>query len=330
MTAAVLERTAWDDPDVARLRTQQQAELRERYGDDDIGHLMTGDDIVAMLLLRSGGEPVACGALRDAAELGPRTGELKRMFVLPAHRGNGHSRAVLVELERIAVEHGYERLVLETGPLQPEAIGLYLSAGYAPIGNYGEYVGVADSRCFAKVLAAAPAGSRSRSAAPVASVAVEPRPWRDTEAAALRRRMWGEMIVPVYPEVGARVAAEGGYDVMDDRIGAGELATWVALVDGRPVGCLSLCRPGPDQPDGTAELKKLFVDPAARGAGVATTLLAAADEAARARGLGRLVLHTGVRQPDAVRLYVALGWRPVAPFAPWERDALALCFARTL
>lgn len=327
MTAAVLERTAWDDPDVARLRTQQQAELRERYGDDDIGHLMTGDGIVAMLVLRSGGEPVACGALRDAAELGPRTGELKRMFVLPAHRGNGHSRAVLVELERIAVEHGYERLVLETGPLQPEAIGLYLSAGYAPVENYGEYVGVVDSRCFAKELGRAPSAPRSRA---TATAVAERRPWGDPEAATLRRRMWDEMIAPVYPEVVARVAADGGYDVMDERIGAGELATWVALVDGRPVGCLSLCRPGPDQPQGTAELKKLFVDPVARGAGVATTLLAAADDGAWARGLGRLVLHTGVRQPEAVRLYVALGWRPVAPFAPWERDALALCFARAL
>lgn len=327
MTAAVLERTAWDDPDVARLRTQQQAELRERYGDDDIGHLMTGDGIVAMLVLRSGGEPVACGALRDAAELGPRTGELKRMFVLPAHRGNGHSRAVLVELERIAVEHGYERLVLETGPLQPEAIGLYLSAGYAPTENYGEYVGVADSRCFAKELGRAPSAPRPRAAA---TAVAERRAWGDPEAATLRRRMWDEMIAPVYPEVVARVEADGGYDAMDERIGAGELATWVALVDGRPVGCLSLCRPGPDQPQGTAELKKLFVDPVARGAGVATTLLAAADDDARARGLGRLVLHTGVRQPEAVRLYVALGWRPVAPFAPWERDALALCFARAL
>lgn len=329
MTAAVLERTAWDDPDVARLRTQQQAELRERYGDDDIGHLMTGDGIVAMLVLRAGpaGEPVACGALRDAAELGPRTGELKRMFVLPAHRGNGHSRAVLVELERIAVEHGYERLVLETGPLQPEAIGLYLSAGYAPVENYGEYVGVADSRCFAKELGQVPSAPRPRAAA---TAVAERRAWGDPEAATLRRRMWDEMIAPMYPEVVARVAADGGYDVMDERIGAGELATWVALVDGRPVGCLSLCGPGPDQPDGTAELKKLFVDPAARGAGVATTLLAAADDEARARGLGRLVLHTGVRQPEAVRLYVALGWRPVAPFAPWERDPLALCFARAL
>ncbi|WP_019135214.1 GNAT family N-acetyltransferase [Cellulomonas massiliensis] len=329
MTAVVLERTAWDDPDVARLRTQQQAELRERYGDDDIGHLMTGDDIVAMLVLRSGpaGEAVACGALRDAAELGPGTGELKRMFVLPQHRGNGHSRAVLAELERLAHEHGYRRLVLETGPLQPEAIGLYLSAGYAPTENYGEYVGVTDSRCFAKELGAPAAGRPGRA---TASALVEPRPWRDPEAAALRRRMWDEMIAPVYPEVVARVAADGGYDAMDDRIGAGELATWVALVDRRPVGCLSLCRPGPDQPPGTAELKKLFVDPVARGAGVATALLATADDEARARGLGRLVLHTGVRQPDAVRLYAALGWRPVAPFAPWEHDLLALCFARTL
>ena len=72
------------------LRTAQQAELLALYGEDDIGHEMTGESIVAMLLVRVDGEAVACGAIRDAsAELGAGVGELKRMFVVPAHRGRG-------------------------------------------------------------------------------------------------------------------------------------------------------------------------------------------------------------------------------------------------
>ena len=59
---------------------------------------------------------------------------------------------VLAELEQWARELGMERCILETGLRQPEAIALYERNGYEPIPNYGPYAGVANSRCFAKVL----------------------------------------------------------------------------------------------------------------------------------------------------------------------------------
>jgi hypothetical protein len=34
---------------------------------------------------------------------------------------------------------------LETGPLQPEALGLYTGAGYRPIGAFGAYAGAPDA-----------------------------------------------------------------------------------------------------------------------------------------------------------------------------------------
>ena len=82
------------------------------------------------------GDPVACGGWRVARTAGPtaapaRDGdaEVKRMFVHAAHRGRGHARAVLAELERTAAAAGRRRAVLETGTRQPEAIALYTSAG---------------------------------------------------------------------------------------------------------------------------------------------------------------------------------------------------------
>ncbi len=45
---------------------------------------------------------------------------------------------------------GRRRAVLETGTLQPEAVALYLSAGYEPMPPFGVYSGEPDSRCFAK------------------------------------------------------------------------------------------------------------------------------------------------------------------------------------
>ncbi|MFI2754105.1 GNAT family N-acetyltransferase [Cellulomonas sp. P22] len=322
---------AWDDPEFAALRTAQQAELRELYGDDDLGHAMTGDDVTATVLLRVGGEPVACGALRDVAvAYGRGVGEVKRMFVLPGHRGRGNSRTVLTELERLARERGWRRLILETGVLQPEAIGLYVRAGYVATENFGEYVGVVESRCFAKDLRAQPRERSAREAGSDAGVVTLARvAWDDAEARELRRSMWTDTTVR-YPEVVDLVEAEGGPDVDDERQGDGVLTTVVARLDGRPVGCASLRAARDGYPAGSGELKKVFVDDSARGSGVARALLIAIEDDARARGLTSVVLQTGIRQPEAVGLYAAVGYRPVAPFGPYVGDQLTLCFAKPL
>ena len=59
---------------------------------------------------------------------------------------------MLAALEDRAHRLGYERLVLETGVRQPEAIGLYVSAGYRGIEPYGAYRGAPWSRCYAKTI----------------------------------------------------------------------------------------------------------------------------------------------------------------------------------
>jgi GNAT superfamily N-acetyltransferase len=84
----------------------------------------------ALVLALVDGVPVAGGAFRryDA-----RTAELKRMWTSSTHRGQGYGKLVVAELERIAGERGYRRVYLTTGPRQPEAVALYLSAGYRPL-----------------------------------------------------------------------------------------------------------------------------------------------------------------------------------------------------
>jgi len=59
---------------------------------------------------------------------------------------------VLAAVERRSLEMGYERLVLETGTKQPEAIELYRSVGYELTESYGQYRDHPDSRCFTKLL----------------------------------------------------------------------------------------------------------------------------------------------------------------------------------
>ena len=92
-------------------------------------------------------EPVGIGALR---QFGPDSMEVKRMFVLPACRGQGIAREVLAALEAWAGELNFTKCILETGKKQTEAIQLYQTAGYTIIQNYGQYENVENSVCMAK------------------------------------------------------------------------------------------------------------------------------------------------------------------------------------
>lgn len=74
-----------------------------------------------------GGNPVGCGGLQ---RLDPEAAEIRRVFLDERARGQGLGRALLSELEDHARRLGYERVRLTTGDEQPEALGLFRSAGY--------------------------------------------------------------------------------------------------------------------------------------------------------------------------------------------------------
>lgn len=92
-------------------------------------------------------EALGCGAFKKYNDT---SAEIKRMYVLPAHRNKGIAAAVLQQLEKWAGEEGYTSAVLETGMKQPEAIRLYEKSGYKRIANYGQYAGVYNSVCMMK------------------------------------------------------------------------------------------------------------------------------------------------------------------------------------
>jgi hypothetical protein len=59
---------------------------------------------------------------------------------------------ILADLENWALELGFEKCILETGKMQPEAIALYGKNGYSKISNYGQYAVVENSLYFEKNL----------------------------------------------------------------------------------------------------------------------------------------------------------------------------------
>jgi putative acetyltransferase len=61
-------------------------------------------------------------------------------------------------------------------------------------------------------------------------------------------------------------------------------------------------------------VKRIFVDPAARGTGAGRGLTLGAIEQARADGYDRLCLDTFATLTEAIALYERLGFSPCPPF----------------
>ncbi len=89
---------------------------------------------------------------------------------------------------------------------------------------------------------------------------------------------------------------------------AGGRGTFLILYrEGTPIGCGALRLLDAE----TAELKRMYVIPTARGTGLGRRLVTALEKEARALGVRRLVLETGVRQEAALALYRATGFHPI-------------------
>jgi GNAT superfamily N-acetyltransferase len=149
-----IERRDLTAPDAQRLIDALNAELSARYPEEGANHFRLEPDEVApgrgaFLVAYRADEAVACGAVRLLTD---GEAEVKRMYVLEGARGFGFGRRMVEALEAEARRLGATRLVLETGVRQPEALGLYASAGFERIELYGEYVGSELSVCMAKEL----------------------------------------------------------------------------------------------------------------------------------------------------------------------------------
>lgn len=139
------------EPAVALIKALN-AELSARYPEDGATHFRLDPDEVkegrgAFLVATIDGVPMACGAIRRLDE---QAAEIKRMYVSPEARGQGVGRRMLSALEAEAIRLGVERIVLETGVRQHEALALYERTGFQRIPAFGEYIGSPLSICMEK------------------------------------------------------------------------------------------------------------------------------------------------------------------------------------
>jgi GNAT superfamily N-acetyltransferase len=142
-----------DSERARRLERSQIAEMAERYGGSGPAPLR-GEEFEppkgCFVVATIDGTDVACGGLRPWRR---GVAEIKRMYVAPEFRRRGIGARVLAFLEERAGAEGYAETWLETGIAQPDAISLYVAAGYRPTAPYGEFKDDPRNRSFFRLLA---------------------------------------------------------------------------------------------------------------------------------------------------------------------------------
>jgi len=93
-----------------------------------------------------------------------------------------------------------------------------------------------------------------------------------------------------------------------------------------PVACGGVLR----YDETTAEIRRMYVAPSARGRGLSRGVLAALEDEARELGYDFVRLETGDRQPEAIKLYVSSGFEPIPRYGPFVDDPRSVCFEKRL
>ena len=93
-----------------------------------------------------------------------------------------------------------------------------------------------------------------------------------------------------------------------------------------PVACGAIKEYSP----GIMEIKRMFTDPGIRGKGVATMVLNELVHWAKEMNYQKCILETGIRQPDAIRLYKKNGFTAIPNYGQYKGVANSVCFEKEL
>lgn len=146
MTTTAPPTIAPDDPrapDVLALLTRHLELMHEQSPPEDVHALdvdaLTAPHITFVSARDADGTLLGVGAL---AEIAPGQGELKSMHTAAAARRRGVAGSLLAHLVDLAVDRGYARVSLETGPEDgfAAARALYARAGFVACGPFAEYL----------------------------------------------------------------------------------------------------------------------------------------------------------------------------------------------
>jgi putative acetyltransferase len=138
-----------------------------------------------------------------------------------------------------------------------------------------------------------------------------------------------ERVDPRLPEIAALVheldrymqglyPAESNHLVDVATLAGPDVHFFAATVDGIVRGCGAIMLRTED--GGYAEVKRIFVSPAARGLGLGRKIVAHLEATTRAQGLALMRLETGPYQPEALALFAACGFVNRGHFGDYQTD----------
>ena len=80
----------------------------------------------------------------------------------------------------------------------------------------------------------------------------------------------------------------------------------------------------------TAELKRMFVSPTARGLGIAQMIIKELENDARNKGFETMILETLYKQIEAINLYQKVGFEIVENYEPYEGLTNSVCMSKAI
>ena len=150
------------------------------------------------------------------------------------------------------------------------------------------------------------------------TLSIQPEPFDSDDA----RRLVADLdrgLAELYPP-----AQRFGPNLRPEHLDAGRGLFLVAREDGRAVACGAFRVTG----EGTAEVKRMYVQPGQRGKGTGRAVLAALEREALSQGITRLVLETGVHQHAAIALYRSAGYAEVDCWGEYAGSPTSVCFEK--
>ena len=124
-----------------------------------------------------------------------------------------------------------------------------------------------------------------------------------------------------YPEEGAN-----HFRLETDEVSGDRGVFLIGYLDDEPIACGAIRRLNEDE----AEIKRMYVDPAARSSGIGRRTLEELEAHGRGFGVKRIVLETGERQVEALALYERAGFVQVPRFGEYADSPLSVCLSKDL
>ena len=100
----------------------------------------------------------------------------------------------------------------------------------------------------------------------------------------------------------------------------------VGYIGAEPIATGGIRRNGDD----AVEIKRMYVAPPWRGRGLSRQVLSRLEELAVELGARRIVLETGMRQPEAMQLYETSGYERIQGFGHYCGAELSVSYGKTL